>query len=244
VKKRLQLAAQQATPARADVLAALGVPEGGSISDNLRGLLEQALETYAALAKPRAVWLSIPVAEFGSIYAGEGDNAYPTPLEVIYPRASRLALFALTLGAAVSVEIDRLLRQNEAALGCVLDVTASSGAERAQTALEQAWLTAEVGPGWEHRVLAYSPGYCGWHVSGQRKLFERLRPESIGITLNAACLMQPLKSISGVLVAGPPSIHEFDRSYAFCGDCDHQTCRQRIAAMPANNPTNTDSGGR
>ena len=56
-------------------------------------------------------------------------------------------------------------------------------------------------------VLRYSPGYCGWHVSGQINLFNTLTPEKIGITLGESCLMNPLKSVSGVLVAGPPNIH-------------------------------------
>jgi hypothetical protein len=81
------------------------------------------------------------------------------------------------------------------------------------------------------RALAYSPGYCGWHVSGQGRLFARLRPEEIGVTLNASFLMQPLKSISGVLVRGPGRIHRFAPDYPFCADCAGQPCRARIAAV-------------
>ena len=84
----------------------------------------------------------------------------------------------------------------------MLDAIASERADRA------AELAGAIGSrrfrreGSTRRVLPYSPGYCGWHVSGQRKLFDFLRPEEIGMTLNASCLMQPLKSVSGVLVAG------------------------------------------
>jgi hypothetical protein len=58
-----------------------------------------------------------------------------------------------------------------------------------------------------------------------------LRPEEIGITLRESCLMEPLKSISGVLVAARPEDHRFDNTYQFCRTCSTQTCRSRIAAV-------------
>jgi hypothetical protein len=86
------------------------------------------------------------------------------------------------------------------------------------------------------RVLPYSPGYCGWHVSGQAKLFEVLRPQRIGISLNASHLMVPLKSVSGVLVAAEPEVHDFDIDFEFCSDCADQECRGRIQAVLFGSP--------
>jgi hypothetical protein len=80
-------------------------------------------------------------------------------------------------------------------------------------------------------VLPYSPGYCGWHISGQRALFRHLEPERIGITLNTSFLMQPLKSVSGVLVVGDPRIHEFDNDFDFCAECATLDCRARIGSV-------------
>ncbi|MCP4153380.1 MAG: hypothetical protein GY757_36975 [bacterium] len=78
------------------------------------------------------------------------------------------------------------------------------------------------------RVLNYSPGYCGWHISGKGKLFEKLKPGSIGIRLNESYLMSPLKSISGVLTAGEQAIHRFDNNYPFCKQCRTYSCRERL----------------
>jgi len=77
-------------------------------------------------------------------------------------------------------------------------------------------------------VLGYSPGYCGWDLSGQKKLFEHLNPEEIGITLNDSYLMSPLKSVSGVLVHGDKEIHVFESSFTFCSYCKNKTCHDRI----------------
>jgi hypothetical protein len=43
--------------------------------------------------------------------------------------------------------------------------------------------------------------------------------------------MQPLKSVSGVLVAGPGSIHDFDDDFDFCDECATRQCRERIASI-------------
>jgi hypothetical protein len=83
----------------------------------------------------------------------------------------------------------------------------------------------------EPLVLTYSPGYCGWHITGQRALFARLKPEEIGIKLTASCLMRPLKSVSGVILAGEREAHLFDDSYPFCDECADRPCRARIASL-------------
>ena len=80
-------------------------------------------------------------------------------------------------------------------------------------------------------ILRFSPGYCGWHVSAQKKLFEYLKPEEIGIGLNESCLMQPLKSISGVIFTGRMEIFEFDDNYPFCSDCTDHACRDRARTI-------------
>jgi hypothetical protein len=79
--------------------------------------------------------------------------------------------------------------------------------------------------------MRFSPGYCGWHVSGQKKLFAALEPEEIGITLTPSCLMKPLKSISGVIIAGDVDIFQFEDAFAFCGECSTHVCRERLAAL-------------
>ncbi|MHC4266624.1 MAG: vitamin B12 dependent-methionine synthase activation domain-containing protein, partial [Planctomycetota bacterium] len=81
------------------------------------------------------------------------------------------------------------------------------------------------------RILSYSPGYCGWDISGQKKLFEYLHPGKIGISLNNTYLMTPLKSVSGVLVAGKNEIHQFRPNYPFCKSCKTHSCLLRMKAL-------------
>ena len=206
----------------------------GSPSSRVSRLFGEALADFERLAAPRGLVSAVAAREFAEIYRGEGANAPWTPLGDIYPRAQHLALFAATAGDAVSEEIGALFARGEPALGYALDVVASAATSLLADSLAarfHALLQGRNALGADTRVLPYSPGYCGWHVSGQRRLFEALHPGRIGITLGNSFLMRPLKSVSGVLVAGPPALHRFKPTFPFCADCTTRECRPRMASV-------------
>ena len=242
----LTLEAAKMPPDRGDVLRSQGIPPHTEPQERVLQLVDRALEMYSALTDPRALYAELSRPEFEVIYRGEGSNEHRTPLEEIIPRAERLALFVVTLGEAVSREITGLFRKNEPALGYMLDAIASERADRAAELVGERFLDEladGASPDPTTRVLAYSPGYCGWHITGQRKLFDFLRPEEIAVTLNASCLMQPLKSVSGVLVAGAGEIHDFDNDYDFCDTCTKHQCRERIASLADGRTARGRTGG-
>ena len=207
---------------------------GAAPPRRLERLFEQAMEHFDRLASPRGVVREIAIDEFADIYNGDGRNAPDTPLAEIYPRARKLALFAATIGDGPSDEIGTLFKREEPALGYALDVIASEATNMLADRLSARFLgklRERHGDKGDSRVLPYSPGYCGWHVSGQRKLFEWLHAGNIGITLSESFLMRPLKSVSGVLVAGPAEVHRFRPVYPFCDDCTTHECRGRMASV-------------
>jgi hypothetical protein len=219
---------------RDDVRGRLGMPPGRAVRDRLEDLLARAEALFARVARPVAVLDEVSAAEFAAIYEGAGANAPRSPLEEIAPRAEALALFAATLGSGVDQVIHDLFGRGDPALGYALDVTASSAADRlADLAAERfvAELARDSRRSPQMRALPYSPGYCGWHVSGQRALFDRLGPAHIGIRLTAGCLMAPIKSVSGVVVAGHARVHRFSPTYPCCTSCATRECRPRMAAV-------------
>lgn len=216
-------------PQAADVYAALGLKGNDRPSARSAALLQRALELFLAGSEPFGLGEPISADDFAGIYSGQGRNAIDTPLAAIFSRAESLHLFAFTLGARISGEIKHLFENNDFALGSVLDAMASVAADNAGRIAEE-WAERQAGArrnGAAAKAFLYSPGYCGWHISGQEKLFARLRPERIGITLNASFLMTPLKSISGVLVAGLAAIHRFSDVYPFCAQCKSPACQER-----------------
>jgi hypothetical protein len=230
----LSLEALRVPPAREVVLGTQGIPQGHPAPKRVTDLADEAMALYESLTQPKGVVCGITPAEFREVYQGEGHNAVPAPLPEIAEKATGMALFAATLGEPVSKKINDLFRTNDSALGCMLDGIASERADTAATLLGQLFLESLLQNGKgeaDTRVLPYSPGYCGWHITGQRNLFAVLDPERIGIALNDSCLMTPLKSVSGVLVAGPADIHDFENDFEFCLDCATWDCRERIAAI-------------
>jgi len=227
-------------PHRDVALRRQGVPDGHQVSALVEGLVEKATFLYASLTQPKGIIADISLSDFEEIFDGEGRNDLPAPLQGIVKKAEGLALFAATLGDPVSAKIQELFKENDPATGCMLDGIASERAESAADLLADAFLDSLLQKGEvdsEVRALPYSPGYCGWHITGQKKLFAFLNPEQIDISLNASCLMTPIKSVSGVLVVGHPEIHDFENDFDFCFDCADWECRSRIASLFQPSPT-------
>ena len=227
----IQYGPREVRDGREAVLARMAMTLG-DVSVRLERLFEQAEQRLDEIAAPVAVFHSLSSDECLRIFDGDGMNALATPLGEILPRATAVATFAGTLGPALDEEIRALFERGDPALAYVLDATAGCAAERLADLTARRFVRAIRG-GPEIRALAYSPGYCGWHVSGQRALFEHLRPVDLGIGLTASCLMDPVKSVSGVLVAGLPPIHTFRPTYPFCTACESKMCRARIAGVRA-----------
>jgi hypothetical protein len=226
MREELTFTAADCKPPTAEILKCQGIPADTKVDKRIEALIEGALTDYLRVAQPRALLLEVSAADFDKIYAGEGDNESFTPVAEIYPQAERLALFALTIGEEISARIEWLFGQNDFAQGSMLDSVASAGADQVADLVERYYLERVVGSD-SPVALRFSPGYCGWHVSGQRRLFAALQPDSIGLTLRASHLMEPLKSISGVIIVGQPSIFEFEDSYDFCAACQDHSCQER-----------------
>ncbi|MFC2135860.1 vitamin B12 dependent-methionine synthase activation domain-containing protein [Bacteroidota bacterium] len=220
-------------PERDRVLNQIGVPADASINGKVEAALQRSLKLFETLAQPAGLMKGITRDEFTSLFKGEGENAEDAVLYNIYPRAENLSLFALTMGDEVSVEIKKAFESNDFPVGSLLDAAASVAADNAVTKIEDMYYDKlkEGSANSGNVVLSYSPGYCGWHISGQKKIFEFMKPSQIGISLNESFLMTPIKSVTGVLVGGKREIHIFDAKFKYCRDCRDKSCRERIKSI-------------
>ena len=69
----------------------------------------------------------------------------------------------------------------------------------------------------------YSPGYCGWELKEQSKLFGLLPENFCGISLSDSMLMKPIKSVSGIIGIGENVIYD---QYT-CNYCRDVNCLYR-----------------
>jgi hypothetical protein len=231
---RIDWTAASSLPGAADVLRSQGLPVAPDTPRRIAQLLQDAMETYLDLAQPRGVIQVVTPSAFAEIYRGEGLNLPEAPLDHIVPRAEVLAPFVATVGEGLSDAISQIFAHRDPARGYMLDAVASEAADRLAVAAGGALVEALRRSGSMHAptsVLPYSPGYCGWDITGQRALFAAVAPDDIGVTLNATCLMHPLKSVSGVLVVGSPEAHAFRPEFACCDACSTRQCEQRLAML-------------
>ncbi|MBD3232291.1 MAG: hypothetical protein GF315_01060 [candidate division Zixibacteria bacterium] len=231
MREIIEIDAGQISPSIESVLKCQGIPENAIPDTRILRLAEEAISLFEEHGRPKAILREITKKDFENIYRGEGKNAEETPIESIYNSSDFLALFAVTVGEDISTLISRLFQENDFAQGSMLDSVASESAEKsAQTveAIYENYLRQRDSFPDSYGILRFSPGYCGWHLSAQKKLFDFLNPEEIGITLRESCLMEPLKSISGVIIVGMKEIFKFEDNYWFCAECEDHSCRERI----------------
>jgi hypothetical protein len=220
---------EEIAPGKQAVYLSMGIADPAKATPRTESLFNQAQKLFLELAEARAVVTGLSREEFAAVFSGEGENAPHAPLQHIFPRADSLALYGFTLGERISERISVLFASGQSGLAAVLDAVASCAADLSSHQAEAFFLhkADQGGKKAKQEVLLYSPGYCGWHISGQRKLFASLRPDDIGLRLNESCLMIPLKSISGVLVLGHGDIHHFAPNFSFCSSCRAIYCRHR-----------------
>ncbi len=234
MREELRFAPHKVSPSIRSILEAQGIPHDVEPDVRTRDLIQEAFEIFEATAEPVGLLLPIEKELFSRIFFGESLNEDNSPVGNIAGKADRLALFVATLGSSVCTEISRAFGKNDFPIGSMLDSVASEAADRAAQTLEDVFrlqLHGEGGQNSGQGTLRFSPGYCGWHMSAQRALFQALKPETIGITLNQSYLMEPIKSVSGVIIAGKKNIFQFDDTFAFCADCTTHSCRERISRV-------------
>jgi hypothetical protein len=234
MRKIIKFDAADIIPSPLEVLEDQGMAGRRNLPARIKDLLDSALELFSQLAEPRGILEELPIADFEAIYNGSGKNSPEGPVPGIVRQAEALALFAATLGDALITKSSELFAKGGPALGYMLDAVNSSAAERLGALMGQRFLellTEQHKPVNGLKVQYYSPGHCGWHISGQEKLFHALHPEEMGIAINPSWAMKPFKSISGILVVGDMEIHRFKPVFSFCKQCKEKKCLERLKIL-------------
>lgn len=130
------------------------------------------------------------------------------------------AFFAATAGVEFEAFQHTLQLEDDMVKIYIADSLGSIIAEKTADCMENSLQAFIQSDGWQH-TNRYSPGYCGWHVSEQQKLFSLFPVASpCGIELTDSSLMIPIKSVSGVIGVGS-SVRKLEYT---CGLCTYENC--------------------
>jgi len=145
-----------------------------------------------------------------------------TKLAKTLKNAEEIVCFVGTIGTGVEHEINGLLAKQKLADAYILDAMASVAVEnmidRFQDLMENRFSAEE-----KTVTYRFSPGYCDWPVTQQKRLFNVFDSKEIDVELLDSCLMKPRKSVSGVF--GITS--QESESYNPCRDCPSRRCESR-----------------
>lgn len=130
------------------------------------------------------------------------------------------AFFAATAGSEFETFQHTLQKEDDMLKIYIADSLGSIIAEKTADCMESALAASIEEKGWKH-TNRYSPGYCGWEVAEQQKLFSLFPVASpCGIRLTESSLMIPIKSVSGVIGIGP-TVRKLEYT---CGLCTYENC--------------------
>jgi hypothetical protein len=133
-----------------------------------------------------------------------------------------VALFACTAGPGIGEYSKELMHDGDFVKGYIVDVV---GSEIVEAAMDKIQDDLENKMNAEGLFITdrYSPGYCGWSVAEQQKLFSFFPKDFCGIKLSPTSLMNPIKSVSGIIGIGP----NVRRKGYMCQHCDMVNCIYR-----------------
>jgi hypothetical protein len=193
----------------------------------VRALFGEALALSRPLLAPRAVvrWVAVTGQTADAIEAGGATLRIPD-VGRLWGRIEWVGAAVCTIGDALERRVAELWDARELPLAAMLD-SVGSGAVESLAEYVNDLLCQEAIPLGLPVTNRVSPGYGRWEVTEQRALFDVCPGDEIGVTLNEACFMTPVKSIS--LLAGAGAKARVDHYFNQCARCWMAACAYRRA---------------
>jgi hypothetical protein len=136
--------------------------------------------------------------------------------------ARHAALFVCTAGEGIGLWAKSLMKSGDMMKGYTVDILGSLIVETAMDKIHDQ-LEKDMNLKGMGVTDRYSPGYCGWDVKEQKKLFRFFPNDFCGIKLMESSFMYPVKSISGIIGIGKNANR---KNYA-CQLCKDPNCIYR-----------------
>ncbi len=178
----------------------LGYPAHAAPREQIANRIEAVVEEAVGALRPRGAYAVHTVTTRSPRRIVVGDVVIRGEVARFVGAVDRVGVVVATAGPGISDLAERYGRDGDSLAAWIVDAVGSWAAEAAADAVTER-LSSQAGPG-EAVTLRYSPGYCGMAMTQQSVLFGLVDAEAAGLTLLPSMLMQPLKSVSGIVGIG------------------------------------------
>jgi hypothetical protein len=214
---------------RDEVLRFQGYKKGHDVpTADVLALFENAMALGERLMAPRIVYRAVPVGgQSADLIEADGERLHIPQIERWWGRPAAVGAGICTVGDAIEARVRVLFEAREFPLAVMLDSVGSAAVESLAEYANDLLCQAALGGGLKvtNRI---SPGYAGWDTAEQAVLFRLCPGKPIGVELNSACFMTPVKSISFLVGVGPDV--RVDHYFTQCRRCWMRDCGYRRAA--------------
>ena len=190
------------------------------------GLIEEVLQESKDICNIRAEYLIYPDIHLNDVDKSVDIGKINFQIKKIVfgqlKESDSVAVFLCTAGKEIGIRSRQAMHEKDLIKGYIYDLVGSEVVEAAADMMQND-LEKNVLLSGKKITNRYSPGYCGWYVGEQHKLFQLVPDNFCGIRLTPSALMDPVKSVSGIIGIGE---HVKMNPYT-CGLCDMKDCIYR-----------------
>ena len=197
-------------------------------SHNVKMKVKKLKVVFSELMNPFLYYQrnKIEMASKDLVHLGGGLSLRSRELSKSMENCEAIVCFIATVGNKVESQIKRLMEENRLSEAYILDAMGSVAVENMVEKFHRRMMTKYEIEG-KGVTLRFSPGYCDWPLSDQKKLFSLFDLFHLKVKLTDSCLMLPRKSISGVFGVIPSHVSLPVRSYNPCSECEQRDCIAR-----------------
>lgn len=206
----------------------IGYTADAQISSRIESLIDEYMGKARNLIEPVYTYRVRDIEKIkGTVVVIDSSTMLESQVisQVLDP-CNQVAVFALTIGNQLENMTAQLGEQGLILEAFILDSIGSSFTEK--TAEFVNGIISEMASLHNQSVSRrFSPGYCDWHISQQKVLFEIFDGNLPGIILSDDFMMTPEKSITGIIGIGPSESEV--ASFNPCAVCTKHSCLWRRA---------------
>jgi hypothetical protein len=206
----------------------LGAGDKPRFSFSTTKKIERWVKTIEAVIQP-SVYYCVKTIESvgqGTVYLGGGLQLRSRNLSKTLRLCEEAVCFIATIGRRIDRVTKRCMDLHRYADASIVDAMASVAIENVVEQFQQG-MAAHYRAQGKAVSLRFSPGYCDWGLTDQKKIFGLFDLDQVDVELLESCFILPRKSIMGIFGICRVTHGVSNCSYNPCTDCPKLDCETR-----------------